>query len=553
MIFLQGNTSLKNANCRLTIPHSQDDDHDTPSQAFTLLKKTASILEQALTTRVNLISVVASGSKVSHGVNSSRTNEPTILTLGLLLDPEQSRRLVDHGPSADNREAALAFRTFWGEKAELRRFKDGSILESVVWNCKNIEERYAIVKRIVRYIIARHLSAGVAGDIVFLTPSLSAMLEPPPDVKKTYVRMEGDAFATLGDAFDVFVRHLNDLKDMPLAISSVVPVGTGLTHTSIYPPYARNYSHLSAQEPGSYYAPIQETIIRLEGSGKWPEDLKAIQKVKIGVLLHMAGQLEKTHSVSAQVGLENSRLDIANQGYLDVIYEHGYAFRIRIQHDPNHREAYLSERALKNKGLPHLDKSRFENALKLYQENFIYTSTHAQALHGLRGKYYFLPNTIRLVKRWISAHMLTRQVSEQAIELLVCYIFLHPHPFHAPASAEVGFLRTLKLLATWDWRREPLVIDLDESMADAKYEEVGKAFEGFRKQDPGISHAAWSIYPTYDNSGVCWTKDKPGKVVAARLTALARSSLEVISKDSSCVKVSTVWCLLTNSKSSRPP
>lgn len=30
--------------------------------------------------------------------------------------------------------AAAAFRAFWGDKAELRRFKDGSILEAVVWD-----------------------------------------------------------------------------------------------------------------------------------------------------------------------------------------------------------------------------------------------------------------------------------------------------------------------------------------------------------------------------------------------------------------------------------
>jgi U3 small nucleolar RNA-associated protein 22 len=29
--------------------------------------------------------------------------------------------------------AAAVFREFWGDKAELRRFKDGSILEAVVW------------------------------------------------------------------------------------------------------------------------------------------------------------------------------------------------------------------------------------------------------------------------------------------------------------------------------------------------------------------------------------------------------------------------------------
>jgi U3 small nucleolar RNA-associated protein 22 len=454
-----------------------------------------------------------------------------------LIDPEQSRRLVDHGPPASDTTAATAFRSFWGEKAELRRFKDGSILESVVWNCKTLEDRYGIIKRIVRFVIARHISAGVAGDIVFLTPSLYPEIAAPQEVISTYSKTEGDAFHSLSDSFEHVVRQLKDLKEMPLAISSVVPVSEGLRHTSVYPPHPQNFAKLSTQQAGSYYVPINDVVLQLEGSGKWPDDLRAIQKVKIGLLLHIARQLETSHSISANVGLEDTDFDISKTGFLDVVYEHGYAFRIRIQHDPNHREATLIERFLKNKSLSNQDRTKYDAALKIYQDKFIRGTAHAQALHALRGKYFYLPNTIRLVKRWFSAHMLSQQISTRAIELIVCYVFVHPHPWTAPASAEVGFLRTLKLLQTWDWHREPLIVDFDGSMTRDQHEELAKAFEATRKQDPGIAHAAWSIYSSYDFSGSCCTRERPGKAVAARVTALARSSLDVLSKDSGNVKV----------------
>ena len=69
-------------------------------------------------------------------------NNP-IVFVGLILDTEHAFRLVDHGPAADNTdsEAARQFRDLWGDKAELRRFKDGSITESVVWEVKNADER----------------------------------------------------------------------------------------------------------------------------------------------------------------------------------------------------------------------------------------------------------------------------------------------------------------------------------------------------------------------------------------------------------------------------
>ena len=536
---LLGISHSRCTNNRISIPFSDNIiDPDCPSHSFSTIKRTTSILQQALTTRVTIISVTASNT-TTFSISTSKPSEPTTLTLGLLLDPESSRRLVDHGPPASDPLSAAVFRTFWGDKAELRRFKDGSILESVVWTSKSAEDRYSIVKRITRYVLARHISAGVAGDIQFLTPSLYLLLSAPVEVSSMYGKVDGgDAFHTLNDAFEQFVRDLKNLKDMPLAISSVVPISEGLTYTSVYSPYPQNYTKLSTQPTGSYYIPIHEAVVQLEGSGKWPDDLRAIQKVKIGLLLYIARQLETTsHSVSARVGLENPNMDISNTEFLDVVYENGYAFRIRIQHDPNHREATLIERTLKNKFLSNSERTLYNSALKTYQDTFIRGIAHAQSLHALRGKYFFLPNTIRLVKRWFAAHLLSLQISEQAIELIVCYVYVHPHPWVAPASAEVGFLRTLKVLATWDWRKEPLIVDLDGSITSVKYEEIVKAFEGVRKQDPGIAHAAWSICTSYDSPGSCWTRERPGKTVAARVTALAKSSLEVLSQDSGNVKV----------------
>jgi U3 small nucleolar RNA-associated protein 22 len=535
-------------NISISIPHTTDSiDPDSPSHSFSSIKRTTSILQRALTTRITTISVTAMHPP-TFSISSSKPTETTKLTLGVLVDPESSRRLVDHGPPATDTVAATQFRSFWGDKAELRRFKDGSILESVVWNCKPTEDKYGIVKRIIRYVLARHISAGVAGDTSFLTPTLYPILLAPSEVGATYTKTEGDAFHSLSEAFEQFVRHLKDLKDMPLAISAIVPVSEGLTHTSVYSPYPQNYAKLSTQPAGSYHIPIHKAVIQLEGSGKWPDDLRAIQKVKVGLLLHIAQQLEKSHNISARVGLENPDLDISNTGFLDVIYEHGHSFRLRIQHDANHREAALIERALKNKSLSDKERTRYESALRKYHDTFIRGTAHAQALTALRGKFFFLPHTIRLVKRWFAAHLLSPQISSRVIELIVCYIYIHPHPWATPASAEVGFLRTLKFLATWDWRKDPLVVDLDGSVTSARHEGIVQLFEGVRKQDPGITHAAWSIYTSYDATGSCWTKEKPVKAVAARVTALAKSSLGALSQDSGNVKVVSSFMKLICSK-----
>ena len=42
--------------------------------------------------------------------------------IGLQVNPLESSRLVDVGPAADKKAEAAKFRSFWGEKAELRHF-----------------------------------------------------------------------------------------------------------------------------------------------------------------------------------------------------------------------------------------------------------------------------------------------------------------------------------------------------------------------------------------------------------------------------------------------
>ena len=56
---------------------------------------------------------------------------PDRIDVGLIYDTAHATRVLDIGPSSESTEQGKAFRELWGEKAELRRFKDGSIAESV--------------------------------------------------------------------------------------------------------------------------------------------------------------------------------------------------------------------------------------------------------------------------------------------------------------------------------------------------------------------------------------------------------------------------------------
>ena len=66
-------------------------------------------------------------------------------------------RVVDRGPAADSGKAAAAFRQLWGDRAEMRRFPDGTISEAVAWDDVPPAQRSSIPERIVAHILQLHM------------------------------------------------------------------------------------------------------------------------------------------------------------------------------------------------------------------------------------------------------------------------------------------------------------------------------------------------------------------------------------------------------------
>ena len=64
------------------------------------------------------------------------------IVLGIAIDPETSQRVVDRGPPSDQQKEVKSFVQLWGDKAQLRRFKDGAIVQAVIWNDEDGNDRY---------------------------------------------------------------------------------------------------------------------------------------------------------------------------------------------------------------------------------------------------------------------------------------------------------------------------------------------------------------------------------------------------------------------------
>lgn len=437
------------------------------------------------------------------------------LHIALLVNPDNVSRLVDHGPSADEQVEAAEFRKFWGEKAELRRFKDGSISESLVWTAGT-----PVTLQILARLCMLHLK---------LPPS--AIKLTTRDLESTSLPDEAlvgakDAFRVISSTFQTLTSTLHNLEGLPLPIRSISPADPTLRSASVGNPLLPSTAR-----------PV-DIIIQFDSSTRWPDSLPAIQHTKIAFLLKVGELLTASDSsINTRVGLENT--DSATTGYfntsfLDIIYPSpgtGMApicFRARIHHD---REAHLLQTTLADKTLHGSVRDSLSSALAAYKRDFGAPPVHTTTIRSLCTRFLPLSSTIRLLKKWVASHLLLEHVPEEVLEIVAASVFLRPAPWSVPGSSTTAFLRCLHLLSHWDWAVSPLIVDLglSQDMTESQIAEVQTRFQAWRKLDPSMNNVVWFVGTSLDTTGTVWTQGaRPPRVVAGRLTALARAAVDVV-------------------------
>lgn len=468
--------------------------------------KVHSLLLQGLSDRAKLVRVIwRNWPKEFHVEDGFSSLDKEPLLIGVALSSlEKAFRLVDIGPNAEHKEEAAKFRKFWGEKAELRRFKDGTIAESTVWECKQWE-RHLIVKKITEHVLSRNLS---------LPKESIAVTADQLDFSLCYGDADPISFTGgLLEAYEVLSKRLRLLDDIPLRVSSVQPLDPAFRCTSVFPPEPHPLAGGKGLIPKSKkVAPtcIQpvDVMIQLEGSGNWPMDEVATEKTKAAFLLKIGESLQGHWGMSC----------FATEDGADVLLS-GYAFRLKILH----------ERGLSLvKKLGHQAKRVSSADKKLFLQ-----SQHSSMINGLQGRYPIYGPVVRLAKRWAASHLFSACLGSEAIELLVASLFLNPLPFHAPSSRITGFLRFLRFLSEYDWNFSPLVIDINGDLTADDAKEINEYFMSSRRADeqsPNKLSPAMFLATTYDKSSEAWTASSPTPVELKRLAAYARSSANLLTR-----------------------
>ncbi|ETV99310.1 hypothetical protein H310_08042 [Aphanomyces invadans] len=434
------------------------------------------VVAKALGDRVHRIRPVAI--KPSATTWALTETPPSIhkVVIGLGVNPDNAHRIVDKGPEADNAVDAAAFRAFWKTKAELRRFKDGSIVEAVVWDDVPPSQ---IVSQIVHTILPLHFDdATVDGRAI---------------VSSNQTWNEVDySINPLLRTWTALQSKLRDLDDtiLPLKVVDLQLIAPALRRTAADPPTPHPLAGNSDVAPPQGAKFVTTTlepytvVMQFETSSSWPTTPDAVANAKLGFYVQIALALEKFGAC-----------EVHEHG-MDILVG-GFPFRVVI----------VTER---EKNWPH---SHFY-ALH-------YGALHAKMIHAVSTQHSAFAPTVRLWMKWLDAHLATSLLPLESSELLVASVFLSPAP---PQSVLSGFTRVLHLVARFDWNTQPLIVDLHQHFTEDDRRDIQKQFTASRSSPS--THPALYIAASYETAPKTsfWTRHVHEPVLAQRLVSLAKAT-----------------------------
>eukprot|EP00123_Amoebidium_parasiticum_P006098 comp17152_c0_seq1/m.15971 comp17152_c0_seq1/g.15971 ORF comp17152_c0_seq1/g.15971 comp17152_c0_seq1/m.15971 type:complete len:1225 (-) comp17152_c0_seq1:790-4464(-) len=415
----------------------------------------AALLRKALTDRVKLLCVRQHPYTQEWSVNEEPpVVQPKSLSIGLIVDAGQWNRIVDKGPLPTDKEAAAEFREFWGEKSELRQFKDGSIQEAVLWD-RPKTERHLVMRDMVCHVLARHAGVEEGSEgIVYVAHQTDRVMETQQTGGRVQKHTDEEAQTYVMNLYQHVCKEVRNLRDVPLRVHSIQPVSPGLRFTEVFTPKPHGYTAASGGLPPSL--PVLDSLLVMEPSAKWPDDLTAIQHAKTAFYLKMASLMEEGDTKKGKAAFGGvSEFDAlpttvtAYQDRLEII-KGGLCFRFQISLE---REEYLLR----------VDAGDVI-AAKEHTVRYARRPRHATVITDIHHKYPSYSGAVRLLKRWLHCHLFTSFISDEAAEVLTAHVYLHPSPYQTPSSSLCGFLRVLSLLASHDWDSNALIVDLDRTL-----------------------------------------------------------------------------------------
>lgn len=173
--------------------------------------------------------------------------------------------------------------------------------------------------------------------MTFIDNQIDSLLSLPPGIIENYGTGEEKLLDTV-NIFNEFSKVLKNLKDLPLAINTVNGLSSVFRLTDVFAPmpccfnydsnneknmcYKSNNKLLPKYPLGSVVAPYIKPLrlsCQLEASGKWPDDIECIKRLKTAFYQTIVQTLKETHGLIA----------FTYHDYCDILYK-GFVFRLSV-------------------------------------------------------------------------------------------------------------------------------------------------------------------------------------------------------------------------------
>jgi U3 small nucleolar RNA-associated protein 22 len=352
------------------------------------------------------------------------------LAIGMKFSIENAFNIVDKGPQSNNPEAE-DFRKFWGSKSEIRRFKDGSITESVLWCSANAPtgEKRLICEKIVAFLLKHHFNIGkekisIAGSQfdVAIRNIFNEMNETNEERSLSAIR-----------GFDEMSKELRNLSELPLEIVGVLGIDAAFRYADLTPPLANasatKNGFVNKELKGKFLAQkVLSGILQLAPSGKWPDEVDAMKRIKAAFYIEIGKRMAVQYP-STPVCVKSDCVEILKSKQL---------FKLKIVHP---KEIALAKETIStSNNLTKLYKTN-EESLKLEFENSLLPKL-TSFLHGLHHRFPSFGPTVAMAKRWLYSQFIDTYLwPDECTELIIAEMFLKNYPMEPPSSPQTGFFR----------------------------------------------------------------------------------------------------------------
>lgn len=486
-----------------------------------LRKIVLAVLRKGLSDRVNSIVPISQ-------------NESNDLVIGIILNPENAFSIVDKGPQSNEPEAE-EFRKFWGDKAEIRRFKDGSITESVLWCPANAPsgEKRLICQKIITFLLKHHFHI-ISDKISYIAQQFDVtIMNIFNEMNETN---EERSLVTI-KSFDELSKELRALNDLPLEIVSVLGIDSVFRYADVTPPLANGSVTKSAfinkQLKGKFRAQkVLNGIIQLSSSGKWPDDIDAMRRIKGAFYLEIGKKMAAQFPDTAIVVNSDSIEAMKNK----------LLFRLKIVHPKE--VALVKEEISTSNNLTKLYRTNEQSLQLEFQGSMLPKLT--SSLHGLHHQFPSFGPTVAIAKRWLYSQMIDSFLwPDECTELIVAEMLLKNFPMSPPLQPQTGFIRFLHQLANFNPENEMIVVNFNDEIPSERIEEFESNFQKNRKKFPALFIV---ISCDYQNHGL-WTSKAPSVNIVQRVKILAQHSIDIIAENFTKLTTQIVKDLFTPSLS----